>query len=236
VPEISKTADQVLAVLEAVAEHGPVTPTELARRLRMHRTVVHRSLATLHRRGFVRRGADGYVPGVANLRIAQRVEPHLLAAARPVLERLAHDHGETFILSVPDGGDAVQVDQAVGSRHFVSVQIARGFRHPLARGASGRAILAFLGEDEAERAAARAGDAAGALRRQLGEIRRAGYAVSHDELSESVHGLSVPVKARGAVVASLGVVLPSVRAAQLLEFVPVMKRAAASIGQGFGRA
>jgi len=235
VPEISKTADQVLAVLEAVAELGPVTPTELARRLRMHRTVVHRSLATLHRRGFVRRGAEGYVPGVANLRIGQRVEPHLLAAARPVLERLAHDHGETFLLSVPDGGDAVQVDQAVGSRHFVSVQIARGFRHPLARGASGRAILASLGEDEVERALARAEDA-GALRRQLVEIRRLGYAVSHDELSASVHGLSVPVKARGTVVASLGVVLPSVRAAQLLDLVSVMKRAAAAIGQGFARA
>ena len=78
--------------------------------------------------------------------------------------------------------------------------------------------------------------AAAGLRRQLGEIRRAGYAVSHDELSANVHGLSVPVKARGLVVASIGVVLPSVRAAQLLEFAPVMKKAATAIAQGLGRA
>ena len=80
-----------------------------------------------------------------------------------------------------------------------------------------------------------AADAAG-LRGQLGEIRHAGYAVSHDELSANVHGLSVPVKARGLVVASIGVVLPSVRAAQLLEFAPVMKKAATAIAQGLGRA
>ena len=84
-PEISKTADQALAVLEYVAEHGPIGTSDLARRLKMHRTVVHRLLATLQGRGFVRRIADGYLPGIALLKVAQYVEPELLAAARPVI-------------------------------------------------------------------------------------------------------------------------------------------------------
>jgi DNA-binding IclR family transcriptional regulator len=233
-PEISKTADQTLVVLECVADHGPITPTEIARRLKMHRPAVHRSLATLHRRGYVRRVADGYLPGVAALRIAQRVEPALLAAARPVLESLARQHGETFILTIPDGDEAVLAEQAVGGRHFVRVQFARGFRHPLALGASGRAILAWLDDGRAERLAAAARDAA-ALRRSLAEIRKQGYAVSHDELSTNVYGVSAPVLRRSEAVASLGVVLPAARADDLAALARIMKGAAQSVSRSLAK-
>lgn len=233
-PEISKTADQTLAVLDCVADFGPVTPTEIARRLKMHRPAVHRSLATLHRRGYVRRVADGYLPGVAVLRIAQRVEPALLATARPVLESLARNHGETFILTIPDGDEAVLAEQAVGGKHFVRVQFARGFRHPLHLGASGRAILAYLDEGRAERLGAAAPDVAG-LRRALAEIRKQGYAVSHDELSTNVYGVSAPVLRRSEAVASIGVVLPSARTGDLAVLARIMKSAAQSVSRGLAR-
>ncbi|WP_423458317.1 helix-turn-helix domain-containing protein [Ottowia sp. VDI28] len=60
--EISKTADQALVLLAYVAEHGPLGTTELARRLQMHRTVVHRLLATLQGRGFIRRVGETTCP------------------------------------------------------------------------------------------------------------------------------------------------------------------------------
>lgn len=229
-PEISKTADQALAVLEYVAEHGPIGTSDLARRLKMHRTVAHRLLATLQGRGFVRRIADGYLPGVTLLKVAQYVEPELLAAARPVLETLARTHGETFILTVPNDDDAIQIEQSVGSHHFVRVQLARGFRHPLAKGASGRSILAFMPEATVERIVARDEDPA-RLRQLLAEARRDGYAVSRDELSPGVYGISVPVMVDDAPVASLGVVFPAVRAGDLPSYGKILRKGATSIAR-----
>lgn len=230
VTEIAKTADQALQVLEHVAANGPQPVAVVARELRMHRTVVHRLLATLHRRGYLRKVSGGFEPGLALLRVAHRVEPDLLAAARPVLARLAREHGETFILTVADGDEAVQIEQAVGSRHFVRVQLERGFRHPLALGASGRAILAHLPADVLAAIVARSKEPR-RLQGLLAETRRAGYAVSHDELSHSVYGVSVPVLAGGRVLASLGVVMPSVRAERVEEYARHLKKAAALLGR-----
>ena len=229
-PEISKTADQTLAILEHVAEHGPVVTADIARVLRMHRTVVHRSLMTLHQRGFVRRVERGYVPGITLLRVAQAVEPELLGAARPVLEHLARLHGETFILTVRDGDEAVQIEQAMGSRHFVRVQLARGFRHPLPSGASGRAILAFLDQGTITRLVA-ATPAPRKLAALVAAARADGHATSHDELSAGVCGVSAPILVRGVVAGSLGVVMPAMRAAPTAKFVKVIKKAAAEIAK-----
>ena len=234
-PEISKTADQALAVLEYVAEHGPIGTSDLARRLKMHRTVVHRLLATLQGRGFVRRIADGYLPGIALLKVAQYVEPELLAAARPVLETLARTHGETFILTVPNDDEAIQIEQSVGSHHFVRVQLARGFRHPLAKGASGRSILAFMPEAAVERIVACDEDPK-RLRKLLAEVRRDGYALSRDELSPGVYGISVPVLLDDVPAASLGVVFPAVRAGDLATYGKILSKAAATVAHALQRA
>ena len=230
-PEISKTADQTLAILEHVAEHGPAVTADIARALQMHRTVVHRSLMTLHQRGFVRRVAGGYVPGITLLRVAQAVEPELLGAARPVLEQLARAYGETFILTVRDGDEAVQIEQAIGSRHFVRVQLARGFRHPLPSGASGRAILAFLDQATIARLVATT-PAPRKLAALVAAARADGHATSHDELSAGVCGISAPILVRGEVAGSLGVVMPALRADQSAKFVKIIRKAAAEVGRG----
>jgi len=234
VPEISKTADQALAVLEFVAARGPVATADIARELRMHRTVVHRSLATLAQRRYVRRTADGYVAGATLTRLASAVEPELLGAARPVLDALAREHGETFILTLRDGDEAVQVEQAVGGRHFVRVQLTRGFRHPLASGASGRAILAFLDAPTVTRLVA-ATPAPRRIAALLAQARRDGYADSHDELAAGVHGISVPIMAgRSDVRGSLGVVMPAVRSQTGDAMVRLLKDAARRISRTLG--
>lgn len=229
-PEISKTADQTLAILEFVAEHGPAATADIARALAMHRTVVHRSLMTLHQRGFVRRVEGGFVPGITLLRVAQAVEPELLGAARPVLDALARAHGETFILTVQDGDEAVQIEQAVGGRHFVRVQLARGFRHPLPSGASGRAILAFLDAPTIARLVATT-PAPRKLAALVKAARSEGYAVSHDELSAGVHGISVPILVKGAVAGSLGVVMPAARAASAAALTRALRQGAVAIAR-----
>lgn len=229
--EISKTADQALVLLAYVAEHGPLGPTDLARRLDMHRTVVHRLLATLQGRGFVHRVEAGYVPGAALLHLGQFVEPELIGAARPVLAGLAREFGETAILTALQGHyEAIQIDQAIGDNHFMRVQLTRGFRHPLSKGASGRSILAYADADVIGHFLAESDDP-GLLRTQLESVRRDGYAVSHDELSPGVHGVSVPVMIDRQVSASIGIVYPAVRQSADAAYVRALKKAATAIAR-----
>jgi DNA-binding IclR family transcriptional regulator len=214
VPEISKTADQALAVLLELSDRGPATPAEVARSLDLNRTVVHRLLSTLHQRGFISRQRDGYVPGPLIIRIANGIQPELRTHGRAVMLELSGAVGETVVLHIPDGEDAVVLEQVVSELHVVRVEHKIGSRHPLRAGASGRAMLAFLpalGERIVRNA-----DQPDVLERQLQGVRQLGYALSHDELQMGVHGLAVPVlDASGTAAASLAILVPTTRANDL---------------------
>jgi DNA-binding IclR family transcriptional regulator len=229
--EISKTADQALVLLAYVAEHGPLGTTDLARRLQMHRTVAHRLLSTLQARGFVHRVEGGYVPGTAVLHIAQFVEPELIAASRATLNALAQEYGETFILTALQGKyEAIQIEQAVGGHHFMRVHLSRGFRHPLSKGASGRSILAFSEDNVIEHFLDMSEDRR-LLSEQLDTVRVEGVAVSHDELSPGVHGVSVPIVVKKKPVASIGVVYPAVREEMASTYARALRKAATAIAR-----
>ncbi|MEA2329884.1 MAG: hypothetical protein QOH58_22 [Thermoleophilaceae bacterium] len=229
--EISKTADQALAVLICIADRGPASATELAGTLGMNRTVVHRLLATLRRRGFVRKEGNTYVPGAVIVRIAQDVEPALRSAGQRVLQQLAETAQETALLEIRDQKEAVVLDQVAGGRHLVSVRREIGERHPLHLAASGRAMLAFSSKQVVNRCVADIPDADD-VRRKLAEVREAGYEISHDELLEGVHGIAAPIRGvDGEAVASVSIVVPVNRASQLGDHVPALLAAARTVSE-----
>ncbi len=225
IPEIAKTLDQGLMLLDAVAEHGPGTVADLADRSGLNRTVTHRLVATLEQRGFLRRAEDGRVGlGPTLLDLGDRVETDLRAAARIPLQVLTARTRETAVLTVPDGAEAVAIEQNSGFHHLLRVDYRPGFRHPLDRAAHGKVILAFmpvpptdLDDDEAKR------------------IRRRGYATSHDELQLGAAGLAAPVFGRGGtVIASIGVVAPLDRMPSEREAARAVLEAAADASRNLG--
>lgn len=227
--ETSKTADQALTVLLELTEHGPMTPAELARQLRLNRTVVHRLLTTLHMRGFVTRTEHGYAPGAILVRMAERVQPELRAAAAGIMSRLGREIGETVVMHIADGDDAMVLEQYVASQHVVRVEHEIGSRHPLVKGASGRALLAYLTPPTIERIVRKA-EHPDNLRRQLEGVRQLGYALSHDELQQGVHGLAVPVLDRpDHALASLAIIVPTMRASAIAQHVEALTAAAAAV-------
>ena len=228
-PEISKTADQALALLLAIAEHQPVSAADLCRLLEMNRTVAHRLLVTLHNRGFVRRVGDSYMLGPAAARLAGQSARTLRQAAGPVMDLFAAETGETVVLQVVDGDAAVILAQSIGRRHVVRVEQNLIVRHPLHLGASGRVLLAFGHSRQSRRVlAGKAG--ADDLKRELAEIRQRGYAVSRDELQTGVHAASAPVPgAGGLAAAALTVLVPSNRAERVTELVSPLVAAAKEI-------
>lgn len=203
-----------------------MTPAELARSLSLNRTVVHRLLTTLHVRGFVTRQQGGYVPGAILVRMAERVQPELRAAASGVMAALAADVGETVVMHIADGDDAMVLEQNVATSHVLRVEHQIGSRHPLEKGASGRALLAYLAPATVERVLRKVDNPDG-IRRQLEAVRQLGYALSHDELQQGVHGLAVPVFERADhALASLAIIVPANRAAGISDHVDILTEAA----------
>jgi len=107
--ETSQTLDRGLRVLAALAGGGDgLTVTELAARLDVNRTVVHRLVATLEQHALVRRDARGRLHlGLGVLPLAAAVQPVLRDLAVPVLRELAESVGCTAHLTVADGGEAL---------------------------------------------------------------------------------------------------------------------------------
>ena len=182
--EISQTLDRGLRALDALAAAPDgLTMTELAARLEVNRTVVHRLVATLERHALVRRGARGRLRvGLGVLRLGAAVQPVLREVALPVLRRLAEAVGCTAHLTLAEGEEALALAVVEPSWTDFHVGYRVGSRHPVGTGAAGRAIL--LGRS----------------------AEAAPYAVSVGELQAGARGLAAPVRGVAGLQASVGIV------------------------------
>lgn len=211
--ETAKTVDRALEVLVLVGQHGPLGVTEIATKLGLNRTVTYRLLTTLQRHGFVRTTPRGYVPGPAVIEMARRVEPTLLASARPIMERLASEVGETVVLAVAQGTDAIAIDQVVSTVSPLRVEYTIGARTPLTQGASGRVLLSLIDPEIRELILAGHPERK-RLERDLDLVEQNGYARSTDELQHGISGIAVPV-IDGYSAAAISVLVPTSRTAEL---------------------
>jgi DNA-binding IclR family transcriptional regulator len=142
--ETSQTLDRGLRVLDALASaSNGLTVTELAAAIGVNRTVVYRLVSTLEQHALVRRDPRGRLQvGLGVLRLASAVQPVLRDLALPVLRDLAEAVGCTAHLTVADGDEALALAVAEPTWTDFHVGYRVGTRHPLERGAAGRAIIA----------------------------------------------------------------------------------------------
>lgn len=207
-PETSQTLDRGLRLLELLAQDragsGGMTVTELAAALGVARPVVYRLLTTLDAHRLVRRSDDGRVRlGIGVLHLAQRVHPLLREAALPVLRRLADEVAATAHLTVADAAEGLAVAVVEPSRTDFHVSYRVGSRHPLDRGAAGRAIVG-------------------------GRAGRSGVVVTDSELQPGAVGMAAPVPVAG-LDASVGVVALGALDRRLAE--PAVLAAAADLAE-----
>lgn len=203
--EGSLTLDRGLALLQAVAdaEGQACTVSELASSVGVSRAAVYRLLAPLVERGLVWRDGPKVRLGVGLLRLASRVLPQLREAASPVLRALAEDVGATAHLSIADA-DTVQA-VAVIEPSWTSFHVAYrvGTRHPITRGAAGKAMT--LRHDGAQ------------------------WTTSIGELQPGAHGVAAPVRGVQGLRASIGVISLNELDAEVVG--PRVVRAAADLAQ-----
>lgn len=142
---------RVPEVLMAVAaQRGGATPAELAQQLNLPKTSLHRLLRTLEHGGYLIRQAGLYTPGPETFRLARLIGEAAPAAdfpanARPALEWLARETGETVMLCTLSerGAESIYVD-VIESEAPLRFSVRVGNRRPLFAVAAGKAMLAFL--------------------------------------------------------------------------------------------
>ncbi|GAA4537311.1 IclR family transcriptional regulator [Amycolatopsis samaneae] len=198
-----------LRVFEAVAAAQPAGLSELARRLEVPKSTVQRCLKTLAEAGWVRPapgdGGRWVITGKAfSIGSAVSSGPRLREIALPILSRLQAETRETIHLTVPDGGEMVLIER-LDSPHQLRAFLQLGTRLPLHAASNGKAYLASLDDEAVEsfldselrQVSGHTVTDPGALRREVEEIRRRGYAVTNEELHEGIAAVAVAIRTAG---------------------------------------
>jgi len=221
----SRTLGRGLAVLQSLGSAADgCTVAELSVATALDRAVLYRLLETLTEHGFVVRDGETrrYHLGVALVELGARASRALEVRrlALPGMRALMEHVREAVCLTVRDRQDIVVVDRVEPPGLFVRVGYHVGFRHPLAIGAHGRALLAFLdhganaghghGNGHGERTSIAERSAPLAI--ELEASRARGFAISVDELERGASGVASPLLDRGGrPIAAIGIVAPSPR-------------------------
>jgi IclR family transcriptional regulator, acetate operon repressor len=199
-------ADEPRAFSDLVSDTGLAksTASRLLQALERHR-LVHRI------------GDGGYEAGPLFALYASRHEPsrELVWLARPTLEAVSRDTGETVNLAIVRNSTVVQIAQIdstflLGTTNWVDVDV------PPHCSALGKVFLAAhtipLPRHEMERLTDRTVTSPAALERELEQVRRQGFATALGELETGLDAIAAPVRDRaGGVVAAIGISGPSGR-------------------------
>lgn len=202
--------------------------SEIARDLGIPKSSAHRLLGTLLRRGLVERdGRRGYQAGMGLVALGLGVldrEP-VVVAARPVLETLAEDLGETCFLVAARAGELSVLEKAEG-KGFLRAAPQVGSRVPAHATAAGKLHLAFAADRVSapprfERYTERTLAGPAALEAELAGVREAGMAWNRDEWIPGLSVVAAPIHSSTRMVAAVALALPTSRLASLGEAVLV---------------
>ena len=211
--------ERAFSVLDALSDGGELGTNEIARRTGINASTVSRLLATLASARFVE-----HVPESGRYRLSLRLielgnavlgRLDLRELARPHLQALVRETGETATLSAPGVHDAVTVDFAHSSSVVQSVaQLGRpSVGHATA---AGKVMLAF-GDVELPTEPLTAYTPStittrAALVEELERVRARGYAEAREEREPGLAAIASPVRdSRGALAGIVGLQGPAAR-------------------------
>jgi DNA-binding IclR family transcriptional regulator len=187
----------------------------------LNKTTTHRLLRALQSEALIDRdpvtGRYRLGPGLMALGVLALSSNDLRRRARPTLNRLARETGETATLEVPIDDSMLILDEVTGS-HFVGVAGNVGTRWPIHATSTGKALIAFE-EQGMERVGNRLTSLTpqtivrrATLEEQLGEIRRRGFAETVDELEDGFSGVATVIRGGlGEVLGAISICGPTQR-------------------------
>jgi DNA-binding IclR family transcriptional regulator len=237
--------DRLVLLLETIAAYEePVTLKVLAAETALHTSTAFRILASAQDHGLVERdGSGAYRLGVKLLQLGGRVRTRLdlIREARPVMERLRDQVGETVNLTVREGDEVVYVERVTAQR-MMRVEQVIGSRAPLHVTAVGKMMLGAEGEAALTAYASRTGLPAFTANTltdvaTLSDVARSayleGFAYDNEEAEVGVGCIGVLIRdSAGEVVAGLSISAPMERRRD--EWVPLLQAAGRRIAARLG--
>ncbi len=221
-----RAANRVVDILELLAaSRDGLALREVSAELEAPKSSLLPLLRALTARGYLDQARTGEYrlgPRVLDLGHGPSARAELHELARPALLDLMRRTGETVFLGAiaSDQTTVVYVDR-VESDQIIRYAAGVGDRRPLHATSTGKAILAFLPDDERDgivkslslvRHTERTVTTVSALRASLDEVRRTGVCVSVDELVRGASGLAAPIFDRdGRAVAACSIAGPTDR-------------------------
>jgi DNA-binding IclR family transcriptional regulator len=198
--------------------------TEIAGVVGLSKGTVHRLLQSLVKKGFVSSygNRQTYRLGGQVLLLGLKMQEHLpiRSECRPFLFELREITGETSILFIAIGEQAVPVEQAI--TRLEPKPVARiGHPEALHAGAYGKALLAFHSDEfideylkrtQLEAVTEKTITEPQRLRRDLMAVRERGYAISSGEKRKNANGLAFPLlNMEGRILGVIDIAGPSER-------------------------
>jgi DNA-binding IclR family transcriptional regulator len=220
-----QVVDRVVDILEAFLWLGPqLGVSELSRALGLKKATTHRLLGSLRRRDFVAQDpvTRRYRLGIKLWELGSQATSSVawVDRAKPFLQELTDQTGETSHLAVLDDGEVLYVDKVESTRSLrMPSQVGR--RLPAHCTGVGKALIAHLPQVDVASIMARRGMEAftprtitdlDALQADLTEVRRRGYSLDDEEIEEGLRCVGAPVRDHsGRVVAAVSIAGPASR-------------------------
>lgn len=221
----SQVLDRTFQILDILSEDGlGQGVTELAEKLRLHKSTTHRLIMVLESSRYVERDhATGkYRLGsrVIELGLSALSRLDVYEIARPHLRNLVAESGETAHIGVMRDGEIVSIAN-VESTQALRTPSTVGTRHPAHCSSLGKVILAFGAPEEID--AFLDGRPLEAYTRntitspelflkEIEAIRRSGYAIDDEEREEGLRCIGAPVRSSsGEVIAAVSIAGPVFR-------------------------
>jgi IclR family pca regulon transcriptional regulator len=243
-PDFVESLARGLDVLRAFdQQHREMSLAEVASSTGLARPTARRLLLTLEELGYVRSiaGAFSLTPKVITLGTAYVASLGLWDVARPHLEALVRQTGESSSMAQLDGSDIIYVAR-VSVPKIIALRVDIGTRFPAPQTSQGKVLLAALTPtelDEVLTIPSRSGlphyigRSRESLDEELTQIRARGWALADEELAPGVRSTAVPVRdGTGAVRAAMNVTVHAAETSTetlLDQHLPKLLRAAGEV-------
>ncbi len=239
---------RAFAILEQVARHREgIGLADLSKSVGLHNSTTFHLAKTMVSLGYIRQEKDSkrYRIGRPLFALAASAldEIEMVSVAKPVLEDLSRETGESSHFSVRMG-DAVVVIARTGGPGAFQLADRVGVVRPAHCTALGKVILASLTDDQLKRFLDRVELKSSTeksiteipeLLREIAEVRRTGVAYDEGEFNLEVRCIAVPVKDfTGQIVGALGISGPIWRQSNQAQKAKALQAAAARLSAAFG--
>ena len=211
----TRTVERALALLATICDRGGANLADSARDCNLAPSTALRLLRTLENTGFVAKEEIGgtYRPGSRLIQLGAQAlsNESLIDLAKPVMEKLVADTGESAYLSVEGHAGTALYISIVEGTHSVRHASWVGRSVPLDISAAGQVLR--------------------------GRVSAQGYVIVERGVEADVTAIAAPVYSEARVVAAMSLVVPSYRlnTRQAAEYGRTLGSAAASLSAGLSR-